>query len=83
MRAARRSRLGTSIATACSDAERGQGSDDLLAIELDVTSPESAAAAVAACEERFGGLDTLVNSAGVIAFNPLSGDQRGGVGLGD
>ena len=53
------------------EAERGLDSDDLLAIELDVTSPESAAAAVAACEARFGGLDTLVNSAGVIAFNPL------------
>ncbi len=54
------------------DAERSLDSDNLLAVELDVTSPASAAAAVAACETRFGGLDTLVNSAGVIAFNPLT-----------
>ncbi len=54
------------------NAERDLGSGDLLAIELDVTSPQSAAAAVAACQARFGGLDTLVNSAGVIAFNPLT-----------
>ena len=53
------------------NAERDLGSGGLLAVELDVTSPKSAAAAVAACEERFGGLDTLVNSAGVIAFHPL------------
>ena len=54
------------------NAERDLGSGDLLAIELDVTSPQSAAAAVAACQARFGGLDTLVNSAGVITFNPLT-----------
>ena len=54
------------------DAERELDSGKLLAIELDVTSVKSAAAAVAACEARFGGLDTLVNSAGVIAFNPLA-----------
>ena len=53
-------------------AERSLDSDNLLTVELDVTSPASAAAAVAACEARFGGLDTLVNSAGVIAFNPLT-----------
>ena len=53
-------------------AERDLNSGNLLAIELDVTSPQSAAAAVAACKARFGGLDTLVNSAGVIAFNPLT-----------
>ena len=54
------------------DAEQGLDNDNLLSIELDVTSAKSAAAAVAACEERFGGLDTLVNSAGVIAFNRLA-----------
>ncbi len=53
------------------NAEHSLDSDNLLSIELDVTSPKSTAAAVTACEERFGGLDTLVNSAGVIAFNPL------------
>lgn len=45
---------------------------DLLSLELDVTSPVSAKAAVAACQETFGGLDTLINSAGVIHFAPLA-----------
>ena len=45
---------------------------NLLALELDVTSPASARAAVAACEAHFGGLDTLVNSAGIIYFTPLA-----------
>jgi meso-butanediol dehydrogenase/(S,S)-butanediol dehydrogenase/diacetyl reductase len=44
----------------------------LLALELDVTSPASVQAAVSACQQRFGGLDTLVNSAGVIHFAPLA-----------
>ena len=46
--------------------------DDLLPLELDVTSPLSVKAAVAACQETFGGLDTLINSAGVIHFAPLA-----------
>ena len=45
---------------------------DLLPLELDVTSPVSVRAAVAACQETFGGLDTLINSAGVIHFAPLA-----------
>ncbi len=52
-------------------AEELDGGDRLLPIELDVTSRDSARAAVAACEEAFGGLDALVNSAGVIRFTPL------------
>lgn len=47
-------------------------SDDVLPLELDVTSPVSVKAAVAACQETFGGLDTLINSAGVIHFAPLA-----------
>ena len=47
------------------------GSDDLLPLELDVTSPASARAAVEDCETRFGGLDTLVNSAGIIEITPF------------
>lgn len=47
-------------------------SDDVLLLELDVTSPVSVKAAVAACQETFGGLDTLINSAGVIHFAPLA-----------
>ncbi len=38
-------------------------SDDLLAVTLDVTKPEDAAAAVQAAVERFGRIDVLVNNA--------------------
>jgi NAD(P)-dependent dehydrogenase (short-subunit alcohol dehydrogenase family) len=37
--------------------------DDLLAVKLDVTRPEDAAAAVKAAVERFGRIDVLVNNA--------------------
>ncbi len=47
-------------------------SQNLLTVELDVTSPESVQRAMAACHLRFGGLDGLVNSAGVIWINALS-----------
>lgn len=40
-------------------------------LELDVTSPSSVRAAMSACRANLGGLDTLVNSAGVIKFAPL------------
>ena len=39
-------------------------SDDLLAVKLDVTDVDDAAAAVDAAMERFGRIDVLVNSAG-------------------
>jgi NAD(P)-dependent dehydrogenase (short-subunit alcohol dehydrogenase family) len=40
------------------------GEDDaLLVVQLDVTSPDHAEAAVAAAVERFGGIDVLVNNA--------------------
>lgn len=44
----------------------------LLPLKLDVTSLQSVRYAVSACAEKFGGLDTLVNCAGVIEFVPLS-----------
>ena len=46
--------------------------DDVLSLKLDVTSPVSVNSAIAACQETFGGLDTLINSAGVIHFAPLA-----------
>jgi len=46
-------------------------SPNLLAVELDVASRASVQAAVEACRAAFGGLDTLVNCAGVIGFAPL------------
>ena len=46
-------------------------SERVLPLELDVTSPASVRAVIEACRTTFGGLDTLVNSAGVIQFAPL------------
>src|SRR6266545_3621786 len=37
--------------------------DELLAVKLDVTSPEEAEAAVKAAVDRFGGIDVLINNA--------------------
>jgi NAD(P)-dependent dehydrogenase (short-subunit alcohol dehydrogenase family) len=38
--------------------------DDLLVLELDITSPASAVAAVESASERFGRIDVLLNNAG-------------------
>src|SRR5206468_3931930 len=38
-------------------------SDDLLVVQLDVTRPQDAEAAVKAAVDRFGGIDVLVNNA--------------------
>jgi meso-butanediol dehydrogenase/(S,S)-butanediol dehydrogenase/diacetyl reductase len=45
---------------------------ETVAIEADVRSPESVAGAVGRAVEELGGLDTVVNSAGVIHFKPLA-----------
>ncbi|MFN8623771.1 MAG: SDR family NAD(P)-dependent oxidoreductase [Chloroflexota bacterium] len=52
-------------------AARAELGDAVLAIPCDVRSPALVAGAVAAAVERFGGLDTLVVSAGVIHIKPL------------
>ena len=52
--------------------------DDLLVVELDITSPASAEAAVRAALERFGRIDVLVNNAGNFFagfFEELSPEQ--------
>ncbi len=53
-------------------------SDDLLVVELDITSPASAEAAVKAACDRFGRVDVLVNNAGNFFagfFEELSPEQ--------
>ncbi|MGT2464230.1 glucose 1-dehydrogenase [Sinomonas atrocyanea] len=40
-------------------------------VHLDVTSPEDWAAAVKAAVEAFGGLDVLVNNAGIVSFGDI------------
>ena len=68
---------GAQVAIADIDEEKLQAaaaalaSDRVLPLTLDVTSPTSVQNAVAACVKSFSGLDTLVNSAGVIHFGPL------------
>lgn len=42
------------------------GSDRLHFLQADVSKPDDWTAAVAACKEQLGGLDTLVNNAGII-----------------
>jgi NAD(P)-dependent dehydrogenase (short-subunit alcohol dehydrogenase family) len=43
-------------------------SDHVLVLELDVTQPEQVGAAVQAAQARFGGIDVLVNNAGIGYF---------------
>ncbi|KUI26814.1 SDR family NAD(P)-dependent oxidoreductase [Mycobacterium sp. GA-2829] len=57
--------LRDSVAGAGAGAGDGSG-DDVLALELDVTSPQQWANAVADTVARFGGLTALVNNAGVL-----------------
>lgn len=47
------------------------GGGEAIGFELDVTSPSSIADGVARTVDRFGGLDVLINNAGVSAFKPI------------
>ena len=45
---------------------------DVESVELDVTQADSCAMAVAKTVERFGGLDILINNAGVVGSGPIA-----------
>jgi len=45
--------------------------DDVLALVCDVAVPDQVDAAVAATVARFGGIDALINNAGVAVFKPI------------
>ena len=49
----------------------GQAGGTALALEVDVTEQEQAAAAVAATVDAFGRLDTVINNAGVMLLGPI------------
>jgi NAD(P)-dependent dehydrogenase (short-subunit alcohol dehydrogenase family) len=53
-------------------ATQSLNSERVLPLALDVTSVASIRGAVETCRQRFGGMDTLVNSAGVIRLAPLA-----------
>lgn len=71
-------RQGARVAIGDVDAEQLQiasqklDSPKLLSLELDVTSSDSVRAAVKACRATFGGLDALINCAGIIRLAPLT-----------
>jgi 3alpha(or 20beta)-hydroxysteroid dehydrogenase len=54
------------------------GADDVIAIELDVTSAEIWATAVTTVIDRFGSLTTLVNNAGVLHRAPIADETQAG-----
>jgi 3-oxoacyl-[acyl-carrier protein] reductase len=57
---------------ALEDAAGALGGADVLALRGDVTEPDDCEAAVAACVERWGHLDVLVNNAGLAGANKLA-----------
>jgi 2-keto-3-deoxy-L-fuconate dehydrogenase len=76
---------GSGIGQACADAfsaagcrvaildlNPGEGTDDRLRLATDVGDSSSVEAAVAAVAERFGGIDILVNSAGIGAVGSVA-----------
>jgi clavulanate-9-aldehyde reducatase len=59
-------------------AERiGAAGGRAIAVEVDVTDERAANAFVAATNERLGGLDVLVNNAGVMLLGPVDGADTG------
>jgi 3alpha(or 20beta)-hydroxysteroid dehydrogenase len=58
---------GDVLADELRDVAAGLDDPDLLPLELDVSDEQSWSAAVAAVRERFGGLDVLVNNAGILS----------------
>ncbi len=60
---------------------RELGAADVLVTRLDVTDDGSIQEAVEKAAERFGGLDVLVNNAGVIAWKPLEEQSMEEIGL--
>jgi NAD(P)-dependent dehydrogenase (short-subunit alcohol dehydrogenase family) len=63
--------IGDLSAPALDRAAAALNSPNLLPLELDVTSSASVRQAVKTCVQKFGRLDTLVNSAGIIEFVPI------------
>jgi short-subunit dehydrogenase len=54
----------------------GLAADGALVLELDVTKPEQVAAAMKATELRFGGIDVLVNNAGIGYFGAVEESEE-------
>lgn len=68
--------LGDISKESLKSAEAALNNPRAISIELDVTSRESVRRAVDRCRSEFGGLDTLVNCAGVFSFLPLEEIQE-------
>jgi NAD(P)-dependent dehydrogenase (short-subunit alcohol dehydrogenase family) len=62
---------GDTLSAACRDLER-DAAGRVLALSADVRSPSDMNGALDAAVSRFGGLDALINNAGVGLFRPVS-----------
>ncbi len=63
-------------------AELEEGGAEVLALPVDITAAGAAEETLAAVEERFGGLDILINNAGGNARGAFADLGRGGLGAG-